>query len=110
MDRKPHGGGAFGGRYVLVRAHNGPENHSVGIISNTPVDESPTIWLDDTTGDLIIQSYIADDDTIRQAQEVGSIPGHSTAIPPHEAMIRLPAEMLQYIFRLIGDQSATPRT
>lgn len=82
----------------------------LGIISNTPVDESPTIWLDDTTGDLIIQSYKADDDTIRQAQEVGSIPGHSTAVPPHETMIRLPAEMLQYIPRPDGDESATPST
>jgi hypothetical protein len=82
----------------------------LGIISNTPVDESPTIWLDDTTGDLIIQSYKADEATIRQAQEVGSIPGHSTVIPPHETMIRLPAEMLQHIFRLNGDQSATART
>jgi hypothetical protein len=82
----------------------------LGIISNTPTDESPTIWLDDTTGDLIIQSYKADDDTIRQAQEVGSIPGHSTAIPPHETMIRLPAEMLKYIPRPDGDDSATPST
>jgi len=80
----------------------------LGIISNTPVDESPTIWQDEQTGDLIIQSYKADAGTIRQAQEVGSIPGHSTDVPPHETMIRLPAEMLQYIPRPDGDPSATP--
>jgi len=80
----------------------------LGIISNTPVDESPTIWLDDANGDLIIQSYTADDDTVRQAQEVGSIPGHSTDIPAHESVIRLPAEMLKYIPRHPdGDKSAT---
>lgn len=82
----------------------------LGIISNTPTDESPTIWLDDTNGDLVIQSYKADEDTIRQAQEVGSVPGHSTAIPPHETMIRLPAEMLKYIPRPDGDPSAAPST
>lgn len=82
----------------------------LGIISNTPVDESPTIWLDDSTGDLIIQSYKADEETVRQAREVGSVPGHSTVIPPHETVIRLPAEMLQYIPRPDGDPSATPGT
>lgn len=82
----------------------------LGIISNTPVDESPTIWQDDQTGDLIIQSYKADEDTIEQAREVGSIPGHSTVVPPHETVIRLPAEMLQYIPRPDGDPSATPST
>lgn len=71
----------------------------LGIISNTPVNDSPTIWLDEQTGDLVIQSYRADEETIREAQQVGSIPGHATEIPPHEAMIRLPAEMLQYIPR-----------
>jgi hypothetical protein len=83
----------------------------LGIISNTPVDESPTIWQDDQTGDLIIQSYIADEATVREAQKVGSIPGHSTKIRPHEAMLRLPAEMLKYIPRPDGDDdSATPST
>ncbi|WTX00309.1 hypothetical protein OG216_08840 [Streptomycetaceae bacterium NBC_01309] len=69
----------------------------LGIISNTPVNDSPTIWLHEETGDLLIQSYRADEEDIRQAQEAGSIPGHSTEIPPHEVMIRLPAEMLKYI-------------
>ncbi|UGQ13562.1 hypothetical protein LO772_08135 [Yinghuangia sp. ASG 101] len=78
----------------------------LGIISNTPVNDSPTIWLDEATGDLVIQSYRADEETIRQAQEVGSIPGHSTDVPPHEVMIRLPAEMLKYIPR--PDEGTAP--
>lgn len=57
----------------------------------------PTIWLDDTTGDLIIQSYTADAQTVTEAQRVGSIPGHSTEIPPHESMIRLPAQMIRFV-------------
>jgi hypothetical protein len=59
----------------------------------------PTIWLDDTTGDLIIQSWIADEETVKAAQRVGSIPGHSTDVPSHETVIRLPADMVQFIPR-----------
>lgn len=71
----------------------------LGIYPNTPDDGSPTIWLDDATGDLVIQAWKADAATIRQAQEVGSVPGHSVDIPDHETVIRLPANMLQFIPR-----------
>ncbi|MGW7007402.1 hypothetical protein ACWGCW_32520 [Streptomyces sp. NPDC054933] len=53
----------------------------LGIYPNTPDDGSPTIWLDEENGDLVIQSYIADEATIRACQDVGSIPGHSTDVP-----------------------------
>jgi len=69
----------------------------LGIDPNTPNDGSPTIWQDQETGDLIIQSWRADETTIEQAQVVGSIPGHTTDIPPHETMIRLPANMIQFL-------------
>ncbi|UED83280.1 hypothetical protein [Streptomyces profundus] len=71
----------------------------LGIIPNTPTDESPTIWLHEETGDLLIQSYKATDDEVKECQEVGSIPGHSTDVPEREAIIRLPAVMLTYIPR-----------
>lgn len=69
----------------------------LGIWPNTPDDGSPTIWLEDTTGDLIIQSWKADEATIREAQQVGSVPGHSTEIPTPETVIRLSANMLQFV-------------
>ncbi|MFJ7909264.1 hypothetical protein [Kitasatospora sp. NPDC096204] len=69
----------------------------VGIIPNTPDTESPTIWLDEETGDLLIQSYKATEAEVKECQEVGSIPGHSTAVPDHETIIRLPKIMLQFI-------------
>lgn len=47
----------------------------------------------------MIQSWKADEATIREAQEVGSIPGHSTDIPDHEGVFRLPANMIQFIPR-----------
>ncbi|WP_059005720.1 hypothetical protein [Streptomyces specialis] len=71
----------------------------LGIIPNTLTDESPTIWLHEETGDLLIQSYKATEREVRECQEVGSIPGHSTDVPAHEAIIRLPAAMLRYIPR-----------
>ncbi|MET9091752.1 hypothetical protein ABZX72_06675 [Streptomyces cyaneofuscatus] len=52
-----------------------------------------------SSDDLIIQSWTADEATVRQAQEVGSVPGHSTDVPDHESVIRLPANMLQFIPR-----------
>jgi hypothetical protein len=69
----------------------------LGIDPNTGDQGSPTIWLDDTTGDLVIQSYRADAATLAECAAVGSVPGHSTDVPPHETVIRLPAYMLGYL-------------
>ncbi|MFC7624403.1 hypothetical protein [Microlunatus sp. GCM10028923] len=69
----------------------------LGIFPNTPTNDSPTIWVEEETGDLIIQSWTADQGTVAEAQRVGSIPGHSTDIPAHESMIRLPAVMRQFL-------------
>ncbi|MFI9626828.1 hypothetical protein [Streptomyces sp. NPDC052042] len=84
----------------------------LGIIPNTPTDESPTMWLHEETGDLLIQSYKATEEEVRACQEAGSIPGHSTDVPAHETIIRLPAVMLKYIPRPADSNgetaSATP--
>lgn len=77
----------------------------LGIWPNTPDDGSPTIWLDDTTGDLIIQSWRADEETLRQIRAVGSVPGHSTDVPDHEAVIRLPANMLRFVPRPVSEDN-----
>ncbi|TGN73964.1 hypothetical protein E5083_24630 [Streptomyces bauhiniae] len=71
----------------------------LGISSNTPTDESPTIWLHEESGDLLIQSYKATEKEVEDCQAVGSVPGHSTDVPDHETIIRLPAEMVKYIPR-----------
>ena len=77
----------------------------LGIDPGSPDDGSPTIWRDEESGDLVIQSYRADEETLRRCREVGSIPGHSTDVPAHETVIRLPARMLQFIPRevTVGD-------
>ncbi|MFF0131347.1 hypothetical protein ACFYTG_37490 [Streptomyces mirabilis] len=71
----------------------------LGIIPNTPDTDSPTIWLDEESGDLLIQSYKATEAEVKACQEIGSIPSHSTDVPDHETIIRLPRVMLQYIPR-----------
>ncbi|MFI6156159.1 hypothetical protein ACIBCA_26130 [Kitasatospora sp. NPDC051170] len=82
----------------------------LGIIPNTPIDDSPTIWLDEDSGDLLIQSYKATEGEVKACQEIGSIPGHSTDVPAHETIIRLPAVMLEYIPRPEGGSDEVPRT
>lgn len=44
---------------------------------------------------------------MKACQEIGSIPGHSTDVPDHETIIRLPAVMLQYIPRPDIDNGET---
>lgn len=75
----------------------------LGIIPNTGKDDSPTMWLHEDSGDLLILSYRATEEEVKECQKIGSIPGHSTEIPDHETMIRLPKVMLQYIPRPDGD-------
>lgn len=71
----------------------------LGIDPDSPDDGSPTIWQDEETGDLVIQSWKADAATLKQCQEVGSVPGHTTDVPEHETVIRLPARLLPFIPR-----------
>ncbi|WP_443034606.1 hypothetical protein [Streptomyces sp. BE303] len=72
----------------------------LGIIPNTPTEDSPTIWRDPENGDLLIQSYKAGEEDLRRCEEVDSIPGHSTKVPEHETVIRLPEVMIQFILAL----------
>ncbi|KOG90291.1 hypothetical protein [Streptomyces varsoviensis] len=76
----------------------------LGIIPNTPDTDSPTIWLDEDSGDLLIQSYRASKEEVEACQAIGSVPGHSTEVPDHEVIIRLPKVMRQYLPPRNGEQ------
>ncbi|WP_435969351.1 hypothetical protein [Streptomyces sp. Qhu_M48] len=69
----------------------------LGIIPNSPDTDSPTIWLDEETGDLLIQSYTATEEEVKACKEIGSISGHSSDVPEHETIIRLPKVMLKFL-------------
>ncbi|WP_344293424.1 hypothetical protein [Streptomyces synnematoformans] len=53
----------------------------------TKTNKSPTVWLDDTTKDLVMQGWIADDATRTECEKTGNI-------PDHETVIRIPARMV----------------
>ena len=53
------------------------------------------MWVDEETGDLIVQGWTAmDDATLAEIARVGSIPGHSTDVPEHETVVHLPARLV----------------
>ena len=67
----------------------------LGINPGTPDDGSPTLWLDEETGDYVIQSYRADEATLAECRETGEI-------PDHETVIRWPAVMMQFFPEVKG--------
>lgn len=67
--------------------------HFVGIDPNTGQNGSPTAWVDRDTGDVVLQSYRADENTLQECAEK-TAPGHAKGIPPHETVIRFPAHLI----------------
>ncbi|MFE6379246.1 hypothetical protein [Streptomyces roseolus] len=68
----------------------------IGVDPESGQTGSPTVWVDDATGDLIAQSYIADEQTRTECIEKNA-PGHKKVIPAGEAVIRIPANMIQIL-------------
>ncbi|MFD7449447.1 hypothetical protein [Kitasatospora sp. NPDC059827] len=55
---------------------------------NSPDGDSPTVWVDEATSDLVIQGWKIDEDTEIECLTTGSI-------PDHEAVVRVPARMVR---------------
>lgn len=66
----------------------------LAIDPDSPQTGSPTVWRDEQTGDLVVQGWKADRMTLAECARVGSVPGHSTDVPEHETVVRLPARMI----------------
>jgi hypothetical protein len=64
----------------------------IGIDPTTGTGESPTVWVDDTTQELIIQGWKLDPELEAQCADF-EVPGHAKGIPAHEAVVRIPARM-----------------
>ncbi|MFD7013010.1 hypothetical protein [Streptomyces sp. NPDC059161] len=64
----------------------------IGIDPNTGTGESPTIWVDEQTHDVIIQGWKADSELEAECAAF-ELPGHAVGIPAHEAVVRIPAHM-----------------
>lgn len=63
-----------------------------GMDPDTDQDHCPTVWVDDSTADLVFQGWKADRRTEAECLETGSI-------PETEAVIRIPARMVPMIRR-----------
>ncbi|MFB7271713.1 hypothetical protein [Streptomyces sp. NPDC056244] len=57
---------------------------------NTNGDDCPTVWVDSTSADLVLQGWKADEATEAECLAVGHIPGD-------EAVVRIPARMVPLI-------------
>jgi hypothetical protein len=63
----------------------------LGKWDRSPDGESPSAWVDEDTGDLILQGWTVDDEAVRAELLAGAGAG---AFPENETVIRFPADML----------------
>ena len=66
----------------------------IGIDPNTGDDESPTIWVDQEKQEFVVQGW-KPDEALEAECAAYEVPGHAKGIPGHEAVIRVPASMIQ---------------
>ncbi|MFE2556685.1 hypothetical protein ACFXGT_11705 [Streptomyces sp. NPDC059352] len=65
----------------------------IGVDPESGQTGSPTVWVDEKNGDIVAQSYTADEATRAECIE-NNAPGHDKSIPAHETVIRIPAHMV----------------
>ncbi|WP_329179139.1 MULTISPECIES: hypothetical protein [unclassified Streptomyces] len=68
----------------------------VGIDPTTGTGESPTVWVDQEKGELVLQGWKPDEDTLAECGAFEA-PGHAVGIPETEAVIRIPARMVDMV-------------
>ncbi|MEU6324804.1 hypothetical protein [Streptomyces sp. NPDC047009] len=66
----------------------------VGIDPDTDEDGCPTVWVDDSTEDLLIQGYQADEETTVTCDRLSPA---RAPIPAGETVIRIPKRMIPII-------------
>jgi hypothetical protein len=70
----------------------------VGVDPETPNTGSPTIWVDDEDGSIVIQGWkITDDRTLSEIKATGPI-------PDHETVLRLPSRMAPFLLEVCRDR------
>jgi hypothetical protein len=68
----------------------------IGIDPNTGDKQSPTVWVDQEKRELVLQGWKPGADLEAECAAT-EIPGHAKGIPDGEAVIRIPARMVQMI-------------
>ncbi|MET9495879.1 hypothetical protein [Streptomyces sp. NPDC006552] len=64
----------------------------IGIDPNTGTSESPTVWVDEERGEIVIQGWKPTPE-LEAAAAAFTLPGHAVGIPDNEAVVRVPARM-----------------
>ncbi|MEV4040923.1 hypothetical protein [Streptomyces umbrinus] len=64
----------------------------IGIDPNTGDGESPTVWVDQAKGELVLQGWKPSPELEAECAAF-EVPGHAQGIPDSEAVIRIPARM-----------------
>ncbi|WP_215456215.1 hypothetical protein [Streptomyces sp. ATCC 21386] len=65
----------------------------IGIDPNTGTGQSPTVWVDESSNDLVIQGWKPTPELEAQCAAYEA-PGHAVGIPDHEAVVLVPARMV----------------
>ncbi|MFI0236310.1 hypothetical protein [Streptomyces sp. NPDC016845] len=68
----------------------------IGIDNGSGQTGSPTVWVDPRTADVVIQSYLADEETRAECVE-NTAPGHAKGIPSHEGVLRVPGHLIHLL-------------
>ncbi|MGC4916852.1 hypothetical protein [Streptomyces albogriseolus] len=68
----------------------------IGIDPETGQADSPTVWVDETKQELVLQGWKAGPELQAEAASF-EVPGHAVGIPDDEAVIRMPARMVPMI-------------
>ncbi|WP_333767749.1 hypothetical protein [Streptomyces sp. IBSBF 2435] len=68
----------------------------IGIDPDTEEGESPTVWIDQESHEFVFQGWRPDSE-LQQQCEAFQVPGHAIGIPDHEAVVRIPARMVDMI-------------
>ncbi|WP_149181813.1 hypothetical protein [Streptomyces sp. TRM49041] len=68
----------------------------IGIDPGTGDDESPTVWVDQESNELVFQGWKPSPELEAECTAF-EVPGHAKGIPDHEAVIRIPARMAHMI-------------
>lgn len=68
----------------------------IGVDPDSPNNGSPTVWLDEDDGSIVIQGWkIADEVTMSKITAV-------KPVPDHETVIRVPARMAAFLMEACG--------
>ncbi|MFE9853698.1 hypothetical protein ACFYPN_33640 [Streptomyces sp. NPDC005576] len=68
----------------------------IGIDPSTGDKQSPTVWVDEDSRELVFQGWKPSPELEAEAAAF-TVPGHAVGIPENEAVIRIPANMVDMI-------------